>query len=1349
MDPQSYKSKTQEISSPEGDPSRQAIASLRGYAYQIYASALAWTELADDEYLYLEVAEDYAIATSNAIKAVQVKDTTDPVTINNGGVRSAIDAFVDLVDRNPSKRIQLHYLTTAPIGKERSTEDKINGGSTLEYWKQVTNGADVAPLREILGNINLSRKTKEFIEKRNDEDLRRELISCIHWNCGHRSRRELEELLKSSVIRIGHRELRISPEKSVKYIPSIIFRVLKVILDESERRLDKWNLIHHLDQLQKISINEDQLNQLVDETVKKYIGESAIWHHSRPEIIVQEADTPLPSFLVYRNELVRSLQSKINKDGVAFISGGSGMGKTTLARLCAREIGATWVIINMRGVKTVAELLRYATDELKELECRGVILDDLNSIDDQKNRWVLSQFLKKLREQQVLCLITLYKPPLITTIDELGIDSTSSLSVPYLTEAEVGGLVRIAGGEDSKWTKVVYMVAAFGHPQLVMAAILSLKTNGWPKSELNRFLALNMENSDIEAERQAIRKKIAETVPEDAKSLLFRLSLIIGTFTRHMAISLGSVETRIQRPGEQLDRLIGPWIDQIGQSEYRISPLLNDAGKEVLLHDEQIEVHKLVANTITDETPVDITKLDVALTHGLIGKAEIALTKLAHGIIMASHDVTPILADWFITLRSCKTESPIFPENPKLSRELRFAQFILCVEVDDEELILEVWRALNNELEQEENEQERDNIQIHVLLRALLHEKIAGLLPNWIDLILRFDSILSRNKSYNKTITTIEDDETNSVKHTLIGAMFSIQSMGSRDLKSLARIFDMLEVMTKDQRDRIFENLAKTKGVFDITINQAWKAEFDNSIEVQQLIINQYKRFARQAKDWGNRKLAIVCYNAIIIYLDEHINTSDKALELLNEAEFLLGTNPAFVWARARIYFGQKDYSRALPFFKDLIGVYDFEDSIGETYALRDAAICAAKMTDWDTAAVWFMLARDVAASVNWVGIQPMTIGLRADAAIALHKNGDTTRAIRELATSLKELDTIDTDNTIKGAYCQRIIRHAILWLNRETTGKELSTIEGELVMLPGLCSAPNPKEEIKEMPLGPIELVWYLLVEVEVATGSDAGVETELSSLLPRGKILEMESKLRYLKMVVAIKTIHSKKFIDSLPLYIEARINFHNDKSKSNSWDPMQPNYAEIPKLSNSQLQNDIVIHYANEAVVAFGLNAVLSDNAVSLSLLTEGWEENLGKNYPGSEVVQTLMSNTSTQNDGFTQLSTKISKLTRQKSLNPDELFETSVLFILFAIRPSFKEVLLGSVCLWIKNSWTLVIQNQRFGLQNPIITIPDIEKALESTVDVQGVVRLLLAAEFAVSRRYKLNSELRDHLKSLSL
>jgi hypothetical protein len=117
------------IEPPLGDSARQAIASLRGYAYQLFASALAWLDLRDDQDLYLEVAEDYATVASDAVHAVQVVDTKESgsITLQSAEVHAALDAFVDLVERNPGRPISFRFLPTSEIGRERSKADRVDG----------------------------------------------------------------------------------------------------------------------------------------------------------------------------------------------------------------------------------------------------------------------------------------------------------------------------------------------------------------------------------------------------------------------------------------------------------------------------------------------------------------------------------------------------------------------------------------------------------------------------------------------------------------------------------------------------------------------------------------------------------------------------------------------------------------------------------------------------------------------------------------------------------------------------------------------------------------------------------------------------------------------------------------------------------------------------------------------------------------------------------------------------------------------------------------------------------------------------------------------------------------------
>jgi hypothetical protein len=120
---------------PQGDVARQAVAALRGYAFQLYGSVLAWLELKDGEDLFLEVAEDYAVVAQDALKAVQAKETlaSGAVTLNTAGIKEAINSFVDLSNRNPARTVSLRYFTTSPIGLEKEVADRIEGMAGLKY----------------------------------------------------------------------------------------------------------------------------------------------------------------------------------------------------------------------------------------------------------------------------------------------------------------------------------------------------------------------------------------------------------------------------------------------------------------------------------------------------------------------------------------------------------------------------------------------------------------------------------------------------------------------------------------------------------------------------------------------------------------------------------------------------------------------------------------------------------------------------------------------------------------------------------------------------------------------------------------------------------------------------------------------------------------------------------------------------------------------------------------------------------------------------------------------------------------------------------------------------------------
>ena len=190
---------------PKADSARQAVDALRGYIYQALAATIAWVDIDDKGRLYLEVAEDYATAANQALEAVQVKDTvgSGPVTLNSNNVQKAITNFIKLIDQNPNLEIDLRFFTTSKIGTEKKVDDRPAGTAGLKYWRKVAAGADPSPLRAILQGDKFPESVRAFCKSRSDAELRRDLFTRIHWDCGQPDSSTLRKELKARLVVIG------------------------------------------------------------------------------------------------------------------------------------------------------------------------------------------------------------------------------------------------------------------------------------------------------------------------------------------------------------------------------------------------------------------------------------------------------------------------------------------------------------------------------------------------------------------------------------------------------------------------------------------------------------------------------------------------------------------------------------------------------------------------------------------------------------------------------------------------------------------------------------------------------------------------------------------------------------------------------------------------------------------------------------------------------------------------------------------------------------------------------------------------------------------------------------------
>lgn len=256
---------------PPEDLIRQANASLRGYVYQIHASAAAWLELSVDDDLYLEVAEDFAELLrepgrmDDVLRATQVKDTRESgaVTLNSPDVLAAIESLHRLRSCNPGREVRFVFLTTSRIGQERKNA-LPSGVAGLKAWEAAASGADVEEIRTALLQRTLSEELRTFVKHSLPEQLRVELLSPMVFACGAPDWRSLEESNRRAIVN-RREQLRSTADMAHRAYDAVFRDAVACALSPDSRCLNGTQLQACLERATSIAVPSSVAVDLLDE----------------------------------------------------------------------------------------------------------------------------------------------------------------------------------------------------------------------------------------------------------------------------------------------------------------------------------------------------------------------------------------------------------------------------------------------------------------------------------------------------------------------------------------------------------------------------------------------------------------------------------------------------------------------------------------------------------------------------------------------------------------------------------------------------------------------------------------------------------------------------------------------------------------------------------------------------------------------------------------------------------------------------------------------------------------------------------------------------------------------------
>ena len=1345
---------------PEGDAARQAVDSLRGYAYQALAAALAWLDIDEHGRLFLEVAEDYAIIAKDALDAVQVKDTerSGSITLNSASVRNAVAAFVDLTERNPAVQVDLRFFTTSEIGTEQAIADRPAGVAGLKYWRKVAAGADPSPLRTMLESDKFHESVRTFSENCDDTALRHDLIGRIHWDCGKPDFSTLRQELESRLVVVGRDQFNLPAPEARRLADPLVYRVLeKSIVDTpQERVLTRASLYDAIDAATRTSVSRasvEALTRLASDLTGSFgggLGRGNPLSTAETGWPINGTTLPAPQGMIARVAVESAVTNALENSGVGVLVGGSGLGKSIVSRAVAVARAGTFFIVDFRNTDDANETHRRLDmlfARIGGLPSSTLILEDLNHFDDTRVRLSLARVIEALRRRYRKALITCYRQPSLNALAEVCLNQGCVVDCPYFSEEEADALVLNYGGDPDIWGRLAYIAGACGHPQLTHAFVIGIAARGWPVKEREAVISRGLSSDDTDAARDAARRSLVSALPEETRNLLYRLSIATGRFNRSLALTIGQIPPSVSQTGECLDQLVGPWIEAAGKDIFRVSPLASRSGHEMLPPDEQRRIHETIAGKMSGKGTIDANDFDTIMMHAVAGKMPQILAMLGLSVLSADPGTLGMLAEHILFFRFYRTDVPIYSEDPSASGMLRLAQFKLAAATDEGNKVSDIATALFKEIGGLPEGEIRRALEAIAVASVLCTMGVANYLDNWVALLLRLKTMVDNNEFVRSLMADV-GGAVDPAGANFFGRLFNIGSAHLASMDRLEHVINELDKLNASERALLLTPIDSTLSDYAVFINGPWSAQRHREAFDATDAARRYQRMAEKTQNWGIRPLTLQYLVTQAVMLDEYQNDREGAVAVLEEAVATLGDDVILRRAVAKVHSRHGEHRKVLEIFRGIADQVGVDDPVERAFALREAAISAAQCDEWSQAEQWFLDAQSAAKLVQVDDMHVMAVGLGADSAVAALETEDVSRALTRLAEAVEALADINPEATLRAAYCHRVIRHTVLWTRSRITGSDVQIDEQPIVVSAGTCSNPDPLPAIRELPLAPIDIAWYLLAGAETVAGLDVGITATLDDRLAQGPILTLEVGLRTQTIQTCIDRLNAVGFAASFTAYVEAAVYLLEEGERFMATsDLLVPARGQVPTLDKHGPFDSATEQAAKNAILAYGIRSALAVQPEAMTELKTALHGRFTGPFPGKPVFDHWNKKPASLAKLDQTVVTIIKALLQNEYLEPSYFWMAGLRVFEWINQSNFELFLTLRLAAWLRAGWKRIVTAEAFRLSSPRQTVPSIEEVLTiATDDRSFVAKLLLATAEAVGSPLRLSY--REHLEAIA-
>lgn len=1301
----------------------QADHVLRGFRYQLLHALQVWIDLRPDQELLLEIDEDHAVVSAQRADSTQIKFSdavggSRAISLRSSAVIQAIERYWHRSQEGTDPRPNLIFLTNSTAAREQGANFP-EGKAGLVYWKEAAQGSDLSPLRTLLAAIFKQTLLGEWLRSNpSDGELRSRLLKRVEFVLDAPDdfvlQSHIRERLGMIFLAKGHYETAADT-------------ALPVLLDKVFAAASSKDI-----ETRRLSVGD--LHRAIEESLPRMgsLVQAQLMQQARPATGVGVTALQLRAGLSDRSETVAGLTQRVAQEGVVYLYGPNGIGKSTLAKLLANSQGGSWLVCDFRPFLAEADS-RGAVGVWRELMSAlasepppaGIILDDISArgIDLLKSRLAGLAAASKIRG--AFLVITSNHTPSSALLAEIGTTRQAAAESPYFTLAEIRELVEQDPAPKAElvegWTNLIHVSTSGGHPLLVMAKVANLRARGWPDQALVEDIGPQA-NEGVKGTKVEARKRLLAELPPDtsARAVLERVSAVFQSFDDGLVQALCYDPPPVQYPSDALVLLKGSWLEPVGDGAWRLSPLLSDLTADVP-KEQAMRWRQIAAEYWLSKGKLDAHTLPLCFWNAYLGRHLAVLMKVIEAILTLEPGQVQSATAMLSPLAAFRTDQSLLPEEPMLACNLRLLQVVVADAIEDEKTATAATEVLLHEIDAVPVPAFRE-LEISISAKVVL-----GLDRVWIPArtqvayLRRLKETIARAMSGScpELKEPIQDLTAGLPKGTdVCGVLLAGVFMRLHDSEHLSEMIDALAEMEDDERSALIQSVEAVLEGLGTFIHNAWANEQLSGKDLSRTL-GFYDSIRERVARWKMPDLEAELAIAQSVILDEGLEDRMKSLEIIDTAIEKFGKRPALIRQKIKVlrHQGSKDGAAAL--------LIEIEGKISELapfdqgLALRDGAVAAADVKRYDDALRLFDKAEAVFAAKE--GCEAISIGVTIDGAMVLWELGQRGAAIRRAGDALEAVEKINPLASQQNLRAHRMARAAVGLFMYEVEpypdGPRPPIAVGMGSMLED-SERPEPDE------LTVLSDNWRILEATEADAGVDGDIARRSAARQGPSRLVSLESTLAKAHFANALEVGD----IDGAVRAIVPALSLLKHFAAI-----LEAGQDARPALTRADI-DDLKLFSVVELVSSGWLDAVqhmLVDIMMSLTLSgrwtadsVQQLRNSVSLHWKSDEHLKPLLDALSagTPADGSKPMAvlvaTSLRKFGDEPALGLRDRVQRDLYWIYQAANSPGRRALEPAVVRAIADGWTHVLEHQRFMLSMPMRSAPTIEAAVKVFVQ-QGL------------------------------